>query len=223
MTSSIGDNGAVFAQSFHGCISSAFKPVIRASDGALIGHHALLRVQGAAGERIAPRAVVAQAVDESALVKLDRLCRTVHLLNYLPSAEAGSNLFLDLESRLLSDVTASHGAFHDSILALMGIAPGRVVIVMPPSAFEKRADFVRAAISYRIRGYRVLAQVRSIADADDVLLADPHYVVIDSSAVLEGAAARRFLDALANRGIQLIGVAPDFPLDTALPGAAIAG
>ena len=65
--------------------------------------------------------------------------------------------------------------------------------------------FVRAAISYRIRGYRVLAVVHSSTEADlsHVFLADPHYVAL-ASAALRDAACRKLLDALARRGTHLV-------------------
>jgi hypothetical protein len=88
---------------------------------------------------------------------------------------------------------------------VIGVKPSRVVIVMPPDAVENPVAFVRAAISYRIRGYRVLVPVRSTTDEDlsHVFLADPHFVAVDTAA-LEGAASRRFLEALAQRGTHLV-------------------
>lgn len=203
---SIGDNGAVIAQFFRSRITSTFQPVARARGGDVVGHQALLRVEAPSGESVAPWSLFAQASDDPALVKLDRLCRTVHALNYFPSAGDASMLFLNVERRLLTGVSADHGAYYEAILALLGIAAQRVAIVMPPDAIENPVAFVRAAISYRIRGYRVLVPVRSIADAElsHVFLADPHYVSIDSPAALEGPAARRFLEALAHRGIHLV-------------------
>ena len=203
---SIGDNGAVIAQFFRSRITSGFQPVVRAADGAVTGQHALLRVQSPTGESVAPWSLFAQASNDPALVKLDRLCRTVHALNYLPYAAGGANLHVNVERRLLSGVAADHGAYYEAILALLGIPTGRVVIVMPPDAVENPVAFVRAAISYRSRGYRVMVPVRSIADAElsHVFLAAPHFVSIDDPSALEGAAARRFLEAAAANGIELL-------------------
>lgn len=205
---SLGDSGAVIAQ-FHRCrITSGFQPLVRSADGFVVGHHALLRVESATGESLAPWSVFAQALDDAHLVQLDRLCRTVHALNYFPRAAPGSNasLFVNIERRLLTGVAADHGAYFEAILALMGVAPARVTIVMPPDAVDNPVAFVRAAISYRIRGYRVLVPVRSIAESElsHVFLADPHYVAIDGAASLEGPAARSFLGALARRGTHLV-------------------
>jgi len=202
---SIGDNGLVVAQFYRSRVTSAFQPIVRARGGETVGHHALLRVQSHTGEAIAPWSLFAQASNDPALVALDRLCRTVHALNYFPQHAGDELLFLNVERRLLTGVAADHGAWFEAVLALIGAPTSRVVIVMPLDAVDNPVAFVRAAISYRIRGYRVLVPVRSITEADlsHVFLADPHFVSVDPAA-LEGMAARHFLEALAHRGTHLV-------------------
>ena len=202
---SIGDSGLVVAQFYRSRVTTAFQPIARAHGGECVGHHALLRVESHTGETIAPWSLFAQAASDPALVALDRLCRTVHALNYFPSRPGDELLFLNVERRLLTGVAADHGAWFEAVLALIGVPARRVVIVMPIDAVDNPVAFVRAAISYRIRGYRVLVPVRSITEADlsHVFLADPHYVSIDTAA-LEGTPARGFLEALARRGTHLV-------------------
>jgi EAL domain-containing protein (putative c-di-GMP-specific phosphodiesterase class I) len=175
--------GTVEAQFFQSRLTSVFQPVVRANDGAVAGHQGLLRVFDDAGIEAAPWSVFSQACDDAQLVQLDRLCRTVHALNYFPARGGAGVLFLNVEQRLLKAVSADHGAYFESILAQLGVTPQRVVIVLPASAVDDPVTFVRAAISYRIRGYRVLCQLRSVAETDlpHVFLADPHYVTIDMS------------------------------------------
>lgn len=203
---SIGDNGAVVAQFYRSRITSAFQPFASARDRAIAGHQALLRVENGTGQSVAPWSLFAQALDDAALVRLDRLCRTVHALNFFAAREGAGSLFLNIEQRLLTAVDADHGAWFEAILALIGAGTERVVIVMPPGATDNPVAFVRAAISYRTRGYRVLVPIRSVTDAElsHVFLADPHYVSIDSPAALEEAGAQRLLEALARRGIHLV-------------------
>lgn len=203
---SIGDSGAVVAQFYRSRITSRFQPLVRARDGAVAGHQALLRVESPTGEAVAPWSLFAQAAGVEGLVRLDRLCRTVHALNYFRMAGGEGTLFLNVDHRLLTGVAADHGAFFEAILAVVGVPPGRVAIVMPPNAIENPVAFVRAAISYRIRGYRVLVPVPSLSESElsHVFLADPHYVAIDAQPALEGTGARRFLESLARRGIHLV-------------------
>jgi EAL domain-containing protein (putative c-di-GMP-specific phosphodiesterase class I) len=218
---SIGDGGRVSAQFYRSRLTSGFQPIVRAQGGEVIGHHALLRVESPSGESVAPWSLFAQASNDPALVWLDRLCRTVHALNYFPSHSGDGSLFLNVERRLLTGVAADHGAWFEPVLALIGVKPSRVVIVMPPDAVDNPVAFVRAAISYRIRGYRVLAPVRSTTDADlsHVFLADPHFVAVDP-AVLEGPSSRHFLAALAQRGTHLVARGVESPEHAAAARAA---
>ncbi len=194
--------GVVAAQFFQSKLTSAFQPIVRAAGG-VAGHHALVRVNGDGGDSAAPWKVFAQASEDANLVLLDRLCRTLHALNYFPGAPAGNTLFLNIEKRLLNFVAADHGVYFEAILAKIGVAPGRVTIVMPASASDDPVTFVRAAISYRIRGYRVLAQLRSTAEADleHLFLADPHYVAIDGTVPERSDETERVVAALTRRGI----------------------
>ena len=194
--------GVVAAQFFQSTLTSAFQPIVRAAGG-VAGHHALVRVNGDGGDSAAPWKVFAQASDDADLVQLDRLCRTVHALNYFPDAPTANSLFLNIEKRLLNFVAADHGVYFEAILAKMGVSPGRVTIVMPASASDDPVTFVRAAISYRMRGYRVLAQLRSTAEADleHLFLADPHYVAIDGLVPARSDETERIVAALTRRGI----------------------
>ena len=211
---SIGDSGDVIAQFYRSRVTSGFQPITRASNGERVGNHALLRVESGGGESIAPWGLFAQAGDDAALVKLDRLCRTVHALNYFASARTRDGLlFLNVERRLLTGVAADHGAWFEAVLALIGASPTQVVIVMPAEAVENPVAFVRAAISYRIRGYRVMVPVRSLSEADlsHVFLADPHSVALDAGLDLGDRETARFLEALARRGIRLLARGVDGP------------
>lgn len=205
--------GRVVAQFYQSRLTSAFQPVVRAADAGIAGHHGLLRVFDERGQAVAPWNVFARASDDDQLVQLDRLTRTVHALNYFRSEDNTGSLFLNVEQRLLVHVGADHGRYFETILAQLGIAPGRVVIVLPAGAVDEPVTFVRAAISYRIRGYRVMVQLRSAREADlaHVFLADPHYVAIDmeTPTATKGEAGRsdemrHILEALARRGISSV-------------------
>lgn len=197
--------GRVAAQFFQSRLTSAFQPVVRAADGGVIGHQALLRVYDEGGLPVAPWGVFAQASRDAMLVQLDRLTRAVHALNYFPR-DADGMLFLNVEPRLLKIVADNHGAYFELILKLLDIAPGRVAIVLPAAILDDPVTFVRAAISYRMRGYRVVAHLRldTEADLEHVFLAEPHYVALDVPAASRVDETRRSVAALARRGIHAI-------------------
>lgn len=198
--------GVVAARFFQSSLTSAFQPIVRVSDGGITGHHALLRVFDEGQKPVAPWSLFAQAADDGMLVQLDRLCRTVHALNYFPRQAAGRTLFLNVEPRLLKIVADDHGAYFELILSVLRVPPTRVAIVLPADALDDPVTFVRAAISYRMRGYRVVAQLRahSQVDLEHIFLAEPHDVALDGPTVQGSDDTRKVVAALARRGIHAI-------------------
>jgi EAL domain-containing protein (putative c-di-GMP-specific phosphodiesterase class I) len=198
--------GRVVARFYQSRLTSVFQPVVRTADAGIAGHHGLLRVFDERGEAVAPWNVFARASDDEQLVMLDRLTRTLHALNYFPTQDSAGALFLNVEQRLLSAVSAEHGTYFSNILKRLGVPTSRVVIVLPGESVEDPATFVRAAISYRIRGYRVLVQLRQRAEADlvHIFQADPHYVALDGPEPSRSDETRRIVDALARRGIHSV-------------------
>jgi EAL domain-containing protein (putative c-di-GMP-specific phosphodiesterase class I) len=198
--------GAVAARFFQSRLTSAFQPIVRAADGSIAGHHALLRVFAESGAAVAPWSLFAQDSSDALLVQLDRLTRTLHALNYLRHADGERLLFLNVDARLLSIIAEGHGAYFALILGLVGISPAQVALVLPAGALDDPASFVRAAITYRFRGYRIVAQLHSDATADleHVFLADPHFVALDAPLAARSDATHRIVAALAHRGIHAL-------------------
>ena len=62
---------------------------------------------------------------------LDRLCRTLHTLNYFAEVDESQLLFLNVEQRLLTSVPGDHGEVFKGILATFNLSPRRIVIVFP--------------------------------------------------------------------------------------------
>ena len=102
---------------------------------------------------------------DSALVRLDRLCRTLHALNYCGHAAPDLTLFLRVEPRLLSIVKQNHGQVFGEVLGHCGIATSRVVIEIPIEAGVDSELTKRVVINYRKMGYRVALNYRAHDDA----------------------------------------------------------
>ena len=204
----LADSGEITASYRGKTLASAFRPVVARADGLEAGRQASLRVRDASGAEGSPGSFFAAALDGAQLVQRDRLARTVHALNHFVAAQSQARLFLHVEQRLLATVRADHGAWFERVLREIGVGPERVGIVLPPTALEDPVTLVRAAISYRIRGYRVAARLRAASTADlaHVFLADPHYVVLDADT--PGDCASRLVETLARRGIGVIGAPP---------------
>ncbi len=211
-------DGRVVGEFFQARLASVFQPIIDAREGVAIGHHGYLRVASANGESLTPYSVFAQAADDVTLVKLDRLTRSLHAVNYFHQAPSHAKLFLNVEQRLLSTVANEHGLVFESILSELSVKPERVVISLPNAALANPALLVRSVLSYRNRGYGVMVHVNGFTDPGlgRLFLAEPHYVQIDVPSPDHAELARKLLKTLQSAGFKIVARKIETPEQAAL-------
>lgn len=201
--------GCTIAEDALGRLGSAFQPIVDA-EGNVIGHHAFLRAADPRGLELAPRQLFASLRDEASVERLDWLARALHMVNYFPASKDRTRLFLSVDGRVIAGLADEHRGCFDALLTSLDVPTSRVVVSLPESTLDDPVTFVRSALSYRIRGYRVLSSLRpgdAHADLDHVFMADPDYVAIDVAAfgmpALGGSSdrLRRIVQSLHARGI----------------------
>ncbi|MGH8658964.1 MAG: EAL domain-containing protein [Gammaproteobacteria bacterium] len=152
-------------------LSSVFQRVVSSRDTACsIGHEGLLRVHTVDGRAVAPWAALRGPVSPNAIVYLDRLCRMVHMLNYLAQMRARpATLFLNVGTRHLLSVSQNHGWYFEQVLQDCGLMPQHIVIdVRASDTYSSRAH--AALANYRARGYRVAIEDFALTDGAFELL-----------------------------------------------------
>ncbi|MGX2041034.1 EAL domain-containing protein [Methylocaldum sp. MU1018] len=134
---------------------SILQPVRLAESPALvIGHDASSFAPDTPNDANSP--FYGPAPDEAPdIVNLDRLTRTVHMLNYLPVAHEDGHLFLHVHPRHVLAVKRDHGAYFEEIIRRCGLSPRRVVITLPISPVYGRhlVLLLERLRNYRDRGY----------------------------------------------------------------------
>lgn len=91
------------------------------------------------------------------VVAFDRLCRTVHVLNFLWSTPGRGKLFLPVNPLHILGVKANHGSYFEEILTACGVQPSRTVLVVDlKKGYACHTDSLLAGMTnYRTRGYRI--------------------------------------------------------------------
>jgi EAL domain-containing protein (putative c-di-GMP-specific phosphodiesterase class I) len=159
-------------------ISSTFSPVRRANDNdAVAGHIAQLAVSthehhtpggqdGGLGDFLTD--TLTQPVDFQAIINLDRLYRTVHMLNYLPYAHLGGVLFLDVDPRHILSVKQNHGVYFEEIIIKCGLATKNVAISMTVNSFYAlhHGELLEGLHNYRQRGYQIALNIGPLYSAN---------------------------------------------------------
>ncbi|MGH8543211.1 MAG: EAL domain-containing protein [Gammaproteobacteria bacterium] len=200
-------------------LTSVFQPLVAIASGGrrVVGHQAYLRALGANHAALPAPEVFASAREAAAIVYLDRLCRTVHMLNFLRQANEDGCLFLHVHARHILAVPHDHGEYFEGLLHRCGLTPERIVIqVGPPSIAnaDERRRTQAALRNYRRRGYRLALNVTSGVHRGNILEhvseLQPDYVRLDRTCLAIGdsqaalARAMTLIALLHESGVKVI-------------------
>ncbi len=136
-------------------LATEFHPIRRANAPAIImGHDASLRAFPPETSQSLSAKIFHLAEAED-IVNLDRLCRTIHMLNYLPIAHNDGYLFLHVHPRHVLGVKRDHGAYFEEVIFRCGLSPRRVVIsvAINPLYGNQFSRLREGMVNYRKRGY----------------------------------------------------------------------
>lgn len=137
-------------------LSSLFQPIVDLRQERVVGHQAHLLVRREDGRAISAAEVYAACETPASVIHLDRLCRTLHALNFLAQQQvAGGYLQMAVHPRHLLAVQSQHGLVYEAILKRCGLAPEDIVLQINTTACGERTRLTNALTSYRQRGYRL--------------------------------------------------------------------
>ena len=161
-------------------IGSTFSPIRQANDSDVIAGHAaqisvtpydqgVSNTHGEVGNLLTD--VIKQPVDFQSIINLDRLCRTVHMLNYLPYSHQGGVLFLDVDPRHILGVQQDHGVYFEEIIIKCGLATKNIVISMTVNQFYAlhHAQLLAGLNNYRQRGYQIALNIGTLYTANGLM------------------------------------------------------
>lgn len=181
-------------------VSSVFQAVFDRG-GTLFGHQAFFRTSRPGEVPLPPQEVLDRLQDEEAVVRFDRMCRTVHALNRFAAIEQWPVLFLGVDHRLLQFVPEEHGTTFQRILAGFGVLASRVAITLPAAAGAVPGLIENVLPSYRLRNFKVAVDTTGWLPADALRIARlrPDFV-----RVRWNADAPRWASAAHDAGARLV-------------------
>jgi EAL domain-containing protein (putative c-di-GMP-specific phosphodiesterase class I) len=202
-----GQKGGRVVGKLHGSyISSIFQAWRRPHDGAAVAHEAYARSHSKNGEDISPWQLFAEAEVDHQLVALDRLCRTVHALNYFAGDDRGLPglpLVLNVDARLLQAVPDRHGEFFGKVLGLLGVAPERIVIDIRTAQTFDLTRLRRVIANYRQHGFQVAVNAEGVIHARSLAnLLAPDFLMIEAD-VFPAAALATLTATLAQNDVRI--------------------
>lgn len=150
--------------------------------GEPFGQQALLQVTSPRGKPISPHGPYAVALDEDSIIALDRLIRTLHVLN-AATWHWGGVLFLEVHPWHIAKVSDDHGAVFERILQACGRSPQDIVLEIGEAVAQDSDHLARAIKSFQARGFGIALHQRS-ADLKDLkrwLRLKPDFVKLNRS------------------------------------------
>ncbi len=184
-------------------LRSVFQPLFSAGDLRPRAHEALLRVVDGRGAPIAPPEAFAALSSPAEIILFDRLCRLVHVLNFVRRG-GGGDLFLNIHSlHLLSVGSGEHGRVFEALLKQCDLSPRRIVLEVLEARIDDLGHLRDAVDAYRGRGYRVAIDDfgSQHSNFDRLWHLTPDIVKLDRGLIVEAVSnprARRILPKLVD-------------------------
>lgn len=211
-------------------LRSEFQPIFDTSRSeGLLGYEALLRPSTGI-EAVTPGFAFSMAESQGKLVQLDRVARTLHVLNYLTLPEKRGLLFLHVNPGLLTGVTC-HGKVFEQILHRHSLPTREVAIEIDESEMVSAGVLRDAVDNYRDRGYKIaiVGFGGKHSNLDRLWKLSPHFVKFDLGIIKQAQKDTKFRRALPRLmevihafGAQTViqGVENEIQLDIALDAGA---
>ncbi|MGR9085884.1 MAG: EAL domain-containing protein [Gammaproteobacteria bacterium] len=135
-------------------LDSVFQPIRAGKGHAVAGYEALLRPSIGRLLPVETKFAFRYVGETGGLVIFDRLCRTLHLLNFLSFGGDSDLLFINVHPALLNRVDA-HGKIFEGIVHSLSVPPNRVVIELEESIPEDHGIVDKALKNFRERGFKI--------------------------------------------------------------------
>ncbi len=175
-----GPDGKVIGDWFGLGLASAFQPIVEAGSRQVVGHEAFLRSASPDDQGLYPWTLFSSAADDDRVIALDRLARTVHLLNSI----VGGNqhpLFLNVHGRLLAAVADDHGRAFRRVVNALDQDAQQIVIETPVDASHQPDLLTFVLRNYRNNGFKVAVNIESIDQWRQLAHGVwPHYIKVDA-------------------------------------------
>jgi EAL domain-containing protein (putative c-di-GMP-specific phosphodiesterase class I) len=135
-------------------LDSHFQPVFSFPHRRAVGYEALLRVTDAAGQSVSPLKFFEQIASFEQQWAADRLCRLLHVHNFVQQAGDEGWLFLNIHPAVFVHGAQQTQALESSVRTMqsLGLPMHRVVLEVTEDVMAQEADFERAVANVRQTG-----------------------------------------------------------------------
>lgn len=171
-------------------LRSHFQPIYSLAHQRVVGFEALIRPSLADGIPVSPLELFSDANNLAQTVFIDRLCRTLHISNFVQQANDEAWLFLNL-----NPLTTVHGKqfgpFFKELLQRYGIPPHRIVIEILEGQIDDENQLAESINYYRDMGCLIAIDDFGVGHSNfnRIWSLSPHIVKLDKTLIDQAAAS----------------------------------
>ncbi|HSC76820.1 MAG TPA: EAL domain-containing protein [Pseudomonadales bacterium] len=173
-------------------LRSHFQPIYSLAHQRIVGYEGLIRPSLADGIPISPLMLFSEASSLAQSVFIDRLCRTLHVSNFMQQAGDETWLFLNL-----NPLTTVHGKqfgpFFNELLQRYNIPPHRIVIEILEGQIQDESQLADAIHYYRDMGCLIAIDDFGVGHSNfnRIWNLSPHIVKLDKTLIDQAACSSR--------------------------------
>ncbi len=198
--------GKVAGRFFQARLTSVFQAVREIESGRAVGFEGYIRNDAEGDQGLSPWRVLDQAAGDGDSIALDRLCRVLHAVNFFRQPGAsGRDLYLSVDTRLLSGVGSNHGMAFLQVLRRLELPQGQVVLQLPAVPAEQNWLLNYVSDNYRRNGFRLAVRAIDLHHASYLLdHVRPDVIKLDARHAAQREDALALLRDAAERGVKLV-------------------
>lgn len=180
-------------------LESRFQPIVSLAHRRVIGYEALLRGYTQDGVSVPALEIFGSVAHGNEAVRLDRVCRALHVRNFHKALDRDVWLFLNISPSAIHD-GPSTGDFFASLLRDHGIEPGRIVVEILESAIGSEDTLARAVDYYRSMGCLIAVDDFGIGSSnlERIWRIRPEIVKLDRSMTVAATQNKRLRRLMEN-------------------------
>lgn len=180
-------------------IESHFQPIYSLAHRRPVGYEALMRGYGDQAKPVSPLDIFRSVESVEQSIHLDRLCRTIHIRNFIEMENRRAWLFLNINSQVVIG-GALRGPYFRSVLERYGLPPHRVVVEIIEERIQDESLLANAVNYYKDLGCLVAIDDFGAGHSnfDRIWRIAPHIVKLDRSMIVQGAQQARVRRVLPN-------------------------
>jgi len=183
-------------------LRSRYQPIYSLAHQRAVGFEALVRPFYGNGDQLLPISLFANTQDIEEKIFLDRLCRTLHVRNFVRQGDDISWLFLNVDPMVTTE-GRHYGSFFKQLLDRYQLPPHRVVVEILEGKIHDENSLAEAVRYYRDIGCLVAIDDFGVGQSnfDRIWRIAPHIVKLDRSIIKQASnsnAVRRVLPSLVS-------------------------